>query len=42
VGAGLISEEQLANTILEMQLAAETPEVTVLAPRMYLVSCVKA
>jgi len=42
VGASLISEEQLANTLLEMQQAADTPDVTILAPRMYLVSCVKA
>lgn len=41
VGASLITEEQLANTLLEMQQAADTPDVTLIAPRMYLVSCVK-
>jgi ubiquinone/menaquinone biosynthesis C-methylase UbiE len=40
VGAGLITEEQLANTILEMQKAADSPDVTILAPRMYFASCV--
>lgn len=42
VGAGLISEEQLANTIVEMQRAVDAPGVTILAPRMYFVSAVKA
>jgi SAM-dependent methyltransferase len=42
VGASLITEEQLANTLLEMQQAADAPEVTIFAPRMYFVSCVKA
>jgi SAM-dependent methyltransferase len=42
VGASLITEEQLANTLLEMQQAADTPDVTIFAPRMYFVSCVKA
>src|SRR5271154_6879350 len=41
VGAGLITEEQLAKTLLEMQQAVDTPDVTIFAPRMYLVSCVK-
>lgn len=34
--------EQLANTIVEMQQAVDTPGVKILAPRMYLVSGVKA
>jgi hypothetical protein len=42
VGAGLITEEQLANTIVEMQQAVDTPGVKILAPRMYFVSGVKA
>src|SRR5271170_4145183 len=42
VGAGLITEEQLANTLLDMQQAVDAPGVTLFAPRMYLVSCVKA
>lgn len=42
VGASLITEEQLANTLLAMQQAVDTPDVTILAPRMYFVSCVKA
>ena len=42
VGAGLITEEQLANTLLEMQQAVDAPDITFFAPRMYLVSCVKA
>ncbi|MDX6461288.1 MAG: hypothetical protein QOE55_4985, partial [Acidobacteriaceae bacterium] len=42
VGAGLITEAQLANTLLEMQQATDTPDVTIFAPRMYFVSCVKA
>ena len=41
VGASLITEEQLANTLLEMQQAADSPDVTIFAPRMYFVSCVK-
>jgi SAM-dependent methyltransferase len=42
VGAGLIAEEQLANTLIEMQQAVDTPDVAIFAPRMYFVSCVKA
>jgi SAM-dependent methyltransferase len=42
VGASLITEEQLAKTILEMQQAVDTPDVTILAPRMYFASCVNA
>jgi hypothetical protein len=42
VGASLITEEQLATTLVEMQQAADTPGVTIFAPRMYFVSCVKA
>lgn len=42
VGAGLITDEQLANTLVEMQQAADTPDVTIFAPRMYFVSCIKA
>jgi SAM-dependent methyltransferase len=42
VGASLITEEQLANTLIEMQQAADTPDVAIFAPRMYFVSCVKA
>jgi SAM-dependent methyltransferase len=42
VGAGLITEEELANTIVAMQQAVDAPEVKILAPRMYFVSCVKA
>jgi SAM-dependent methyltransferase len=42
VGASLITDEQLANTLIEMQQAADTPDVAIFAPRMYFVSCVKA
>jgi SAM-dependent methyltransferase len=42
VGAGLITEEQLATTIVEMQQAVDTPGVKILAPRMYFVAGVKA
>jgi hypothetical protein len=42
VGASLITEEHLANTLLAMQQAVDTPDVTIFAPRMYFVSCVKA
>src|SRR5277367_3126433 len=38
IGAGLITEEQLANTLLDMQQAVDAPGVTLFAPRMYLVS----
>jgi SAM-dependent methyltransferase len=41
LGAGLITEEQLAHTIIEMQKAVDSPEVTIFGPRMYFASCVK-
>jgi SAM-dependent methyltransferase len=42
VGANLLTEQQLSDTLLEMQHAEETPAVTILAPRMYFATCVKA
>ena len=41
VGAGLISQEELASTVAAMHAAAENADVAILAPRMYFVSCVK-
>jgi SAM-dependent methyltransferase len=42
VGAELITEEQLANTLVEMQQAIDSPDVMIYSPRMYLVSGNKA
>jgi SAM-dependent methyltransferase len=42
IGSGLITQEQLANTILEMQQAVDTPAVTIFAARMYSVCGLKA
>jgi hypothetical protein len=42
LGAGVISEEQLVNTIVEMQRAVDGPGVTILAPRMYFASGLKS
>jgi SAM-dependent methyltransferase len=42
VGAGLITEEQLAKTLVEMQQAIDDPGVMIFSPRMYLVSGNKA